>query len=111
MKPQTNKSATTRWINSDISYKNYQNYIKGKKKDRFNLTLIDLLYISNFKGGNASIHEEEEVVNEKLISYADMLKKIDEKLGNNELRDLSEGREGECKELIGLIKDSCALII
>lgn len=107
MKSQTDKSATTRWNNFNISYKNYQNYIVSKGENRLNLTLMDLFYVSNFKGGNASIHEEEEEVNKKLISYADMLKKINRRFGERRLRDLSDG---ECKKLISLIMDACALI-
>ena len=43
------KRATTQWDKSSISYKNYQSYIANKPQ-KFELTLIDLLYISNFKG-------------------------------------------------------------
>jgi hypothetical protein len=44
-----NKKAKTQWLKSAISYDNYNKFIKNKL-DKFELTYIDLLYISNFKG-------------------------------------------------------------
>ena len=59
---ETDKRAIALWTNAARSLKNYQQYI-DRKRTKYELTLIDLLYISNFKGGNASIHEEEGIVN------------------------------------------------
>ena len=106
MKPQTDKSATTRWNNSDVSYKNYQNYIMSKGEKRYHLTMIDLLYVSNFKGGNASIHEDEERVNHKLRAYSAKLIEINKIFG---ARDLSSLTGKECKELIDLLQVACNL--
>lgn len=106
MIPQTDKRATTRWINSNVSYKNYQKYIMSKGEKRFDLTMTDLLYVSNFKGGNASIHEEEEIVNDKLKAYSKKLIEIHKMFGE---RGLSNLIEVECKELIDLLTDACNL--
>ena len=64
-----NNAAISKWNKSLVSYDNYQIYIK-QKRERFDLKLIDLLYISNFKGGNSTINEKEISVNQKLISYS-----------------------------------------
>lgn len=58
------KGNEKRWYKLGISLNNYKNYIS--RKTTTNLTLIDLLYISNFKGGNAAIHEEEYALNVRL---------------------------------------------
>ena len=100
------KRATTQWINSDISYKNYQSYIINKGERKFDLTMTDLLYVSNFKGGNASIHEEEEIVNDKLKAYSKKLIEIHKMFGE---RGLSNLIEIEYKELIDLLTDACNL--
>ncbi len=81
--------ASTQWEKANISYQNYVNYIKRKIK-KFELHLIDLLYIRNFKGGNASIHEEETSVDTKLKEYSKHLEEIDREFGNKQLRELSE---------------------
>ena len=106
MKPQTYNRASTQWINSNISYKNYQSYIKSKGERKFDLTMTDLLYVSNFKGGNASIHEEEEIVNDKLKAYSKKLIEIHKMFGE---RGLSNLIEIEYKELIDLLTDACNL--
>jgi hypothetical protein len=47
----------TRWEKADISYRNYIAYL-NRKSSPCELSLIDLLYVSNFKGGSASIQEQ-----------------------------------------------------
>lgn len=97
--------AKNRWTKSDISYHNYQSYIKNKS-DIYNLTIIDLFYISNFKGGNASIHEDEIKVNKKLNFYSNILKEIDNSFRVKELKDLTEA---ECNKLIIMLEKACGL--
>ena len=46
----------TGWNKSEISLLNYQRYIL-KKADKFRLGLIDLLYVSNFKGEKITIND------------------------------------------------------
>jgi len=77
------------WENKNKSYKNYMKYIDNKE-NKFKLTLIDLLYISNFKGGRASIHEEESLVNEKLKKYSEYLKEINNEFEGKMVGDLTD---------------------
>jgi hypothetical protein len=79
----------TRWQKADISYQNYVAYLKRKPLP-YDLSLIDLLYVSNFKGGNASIQEEEKRINLKLKAYSEIIKKVAERFGHRNLRDLNE---------------------
>jgi hypothetical protein len=46
--------ATTNWENANLAFILYQGYI-ASKADSYALSATDLMYISNFKGGNASI--------------------------------------------------------
>lgn len=98
-------SAIAHWERMDISFQNYQAYLRNKG-DRFRLTLVDLLYISNFKGGNAAIHEPEPEVNTKLQAYAKKLHDIEDTYGSRSLASLSAD---EVNELIQIIKSTCKL--
>lgn len=87
------KAATTKWNKSNLSYVNYQKYLKRKPaNERFKLTLIDLLYVSNFKGGNASIHQEEADVIKNLKAYSKILQEIENEFPNADLRKLDKNR-------------------
>jgi hypothetical protein len=105
MDTQQDKKALTQWTKSSISYNNYQDFI-AKKSERYKLTFIDLLYISNFKGGNATINEPEIEIEKKLIAYSDILIEINEKFKNKILGQLTNF---EIEELIGLITVLCNL--
>jgi hypothetical protein len=89
------KKATTQWDKAAISYTNYLKYIDSKA-DRFELTLIDLLYISNFKGGNSTINEDELKTKDKLKIYSKSIKEIEAEFGSRKLTDLTD------KEINGL---------
>ncbi len=79
-----------RWEKSNVAYANYVSYLDRKpEQERFTLTLIDLLYVSNFKAGNASICEDEASVNSKLNAYSEKLAQIFDEFGNRKLQDLS----------------------
>jgi hypothetical protein len=93
---ETDKRAEQQWGKSDISYKNYVNFISSKS-DKFKLTLIDLLFVSNFKGGYATINEPEETIAEKLIAYEQIFKEINLKFNNRNLNNLDNN---EITELI-----------
>jgi len=92
--------ASTLWNKASKSLGNYQKYIEGKQTE-FELTLVDLLYISNFKGGNASIHEDQEKIDHKLKEYSKVLKLIHEGFYSRSLVQLSDL---EMKRLIELAK-------
>lgn len=77
-----------RWEKASISYENYLRYV-SRKQDRFELSLIDLLFVSNFKGGNAAIHEPDVTVNQKLQRYSTLMRQIHREFGGRMLRNLT----------------------
>lgn len=91
--------AETKWEKANISYKNYMDYI-NRKENKYGLTLIDLLYVSNFKGGNASINEEEKLANIKLKKYSMKLIEILGRFKDRKLSDLSDEDFTDLKKLI-----------
>lgn len=102
---ELDKKALTQWTKSAISYKNYQDYIE-KKAQPFEISLIDLLYISNFKGGNATINEPESTIDSKLTQYSKILINISDKFNGKSLQKLSDL---EIEELIKLVTIICNL--
>lgn len=88
---EADKRALQQWNKSNISYNNYLNFI-STKSDKFNLTLIDLLYVSNFKGGYATVNEPEEVITEKLVAYGKLFKEINSKFYDRKLCNLDENQ-------------------
>ena len=99
------KKATTQWDKAAISYNNYSKYIDSKT-DKFELTLIDLLYISNFKGGNSTINEDELRIKDKLKTYSQALREIEAEFGSRKLVDLNEI---EINKLTEKVKVLCSL--
>ena len=97
----------TRWEKADIGYQNYAAYLRRKPLP-YDLSLIDLLYVSNFKGGNASIQESESSINQKLKKYSDDIQKIADRFGKRNLRDLNEidlkFLQTSCIEFLNLVK-------
>lgn len=101
------KQAERRWKKSNISFDNYRQYI-ACKPERCSLSFIDLLYISNFKGGNSTINEEEDKINFKLTFYSNELRNIDALFTNSNLGDLTEEM---VKKLIKKVYDICDLTL
>jgi hypothetical protein len=93
------KKAETLWDKSNISFIDYQSYI-DRKPDRFQLTLIDLLYISNFKGGNATIKEKEEKVNVKLLEYSKQFQSIEKTFKDPNLASLTSDQLDALKIMV-----------
>lgn len=93
------RKAQTQWLKASISYDNYQNYINNKTT-RYSLSIIDLLYISNFKGGNASIHEHQANVDNKLLHYSGGLARIEDRFNSATLSELNQIELLELKEMI-----------
>lgn len=91
MKRLEDKRALTQWNKSAISYKNYRDFI-DKKSERFKISLIDLLYISNFKGGNATINEPESIIENKLVGYGKLLIEINEVFNNKAIAKLNSAK-------------------
>jgi hypothetical protein len=102
---QIDKGAVTRWNKANYTYQNYRCFIE-KKSNRFELSLVDLFYISNFKGGNATIQEPEEDINRKLVEYSTILKEISNEFSKTNLSSLSERR---IERLIELVNKICYL--
>lgn len=98
--------ALTQWNKSEISYQNYSELIKSKS-NKFDLSIIDLFYIKNFKGGSATINEPEEVISSKLTSYSEILRQIDKKFNEKYLSELTDL---ELSELINLAKQGLELV-
>jgi len=95
----------TGWQKSEISLNNYQDYLITKN-DRFELSLIDLLYVSNFKGGNATIDVAAETLSLKLKPYSLVLRKIDDEFKGRQLCSLTII---ETNRLIDLVSDLVTL--
>lgn len=100
MEVEKRNRALTNWQKSEASIKNYRNYI-DRKTDKFQLTLIDLLYVSNFKGGNATINEDEKVIETKLQAYGNILLLIDQEFYSQTLVQLSGSKLERLIELAG----------
>jgi len=98
------KRASTQWKKSSISYQNYQNYISNKN-NKFELTFIDLLYVSNFKGGNATINEPEREINLKLKSYSKLFLTIEYEFQNLKLSNLSIKQINHLNTLVNEVCD------
>jgi len=65
-----------------------------------------LLYISNFKGGNAAIHETEQEINSKLVKYSVQLQDIFYAFGT---KNLSELTDDDVELLISKVETICDL--
>jgi hypothetical protein len=100
------KRALTQWNKSDVSYQNYIGYIE-EKPNKFDLSIIDLFYIKNFKGGSATINEPKGIVKTKLVRYSNLLKQIGEKFSGKKLNELNDSEENE---LIELAKEGLDLV-
>ena len=75
MKIKSDK-ALRRWDKARVSYEYAQKYLEQKKHEKYSLTIIDLILVSNFKGGSASICEPIASVKIKLLQYSLKLKEI-----------------------------------
>lgn len=92
------RNPKTTWEILDHAMTHYQTYISSKKQ-RNSLSIVDLLYVSNFKGGNASITEPEATLDDKLKGYESVLSGIADKFSDKKLSQLDDQ---ETVELIGL---------
>ena len=83
----TDQKASNQWTKSDKSYQNYMLFIHAKQN--YQITFIDLLYVSNFKGGSATINEEEEIVNNKLKNYSVLFSEIKDRFSSSLLCEIT----------------------
>lgn len=93
------KGAETRWLNARHAYNYYQSYINSKR-DKHLLTVVDLLYVKNFKGGASTITEPQEELHDKLQVYSKSL---------NDLLILYDGTflQHFSKEEVNELSDQC----
>jgi hypothetical protein len=91
-----NPHVTWDLLNQAMSH--FQIYI-STKTDRYALSIIDLLHVSNFKGGNASITEPPQSLCKKLSCYETALRSLGEKYGESCLAKLNQKQTCELKKL------------
>ena len=91
------KKADRNWNDANILLLNYKEFIESKK-EKFNITFIDLLYVSNFKGGNSTIKGNEKDINIILKEYSVSFKKLNNIYGEKSLIEINDD------ELVELIK-------
>lgn len=103
---EIDKRVQTLWNKSNLSFENHSNYI-NEKKNKYELNFVDLLYVSNFKGGNATINEREDVINNKLKQYSLVFQKIYTTFKNMKLKELDEK---QVEVLCVFLNDLSALI-
>lgn len=71
------KAAQTKWARLTIALDYYTKYLATKPiRTRFSLSVMDLLFIRNFKAGNASVTEPLGSLTVKLRSYGSALRTI-----------------------------------
>ncbi len=99
------EAAERRWQKARHSYGYYQAYIESKP-DTYRLGLLDLLYVGNFKGGQATTSEPAGSLRRKLEVYTEALRSIHNDFGARTLRELNNGELGtlinQCDEFLGL---------
>lgn len=93
------RNPETTWDMLNVAMSYFQNHIKEKKENKFSLSIVDLLHVSNFKGGNASITEPEEDLAKKLVIYSKKLEEIGKLVSNKSLVDLSHDELKKLKNL------------
>ena len=103
----------TTWRRLDAAFQNYLRFI-GRKQNRNKLSLLDLLHVSNFKGGNASITSTEKEVDKRLKVYSDVLRQIAEEFDDRALATLDDHETNalvsQCKQLLGLTRSNSTSI-
>jgi len=90
-KKRSSRRAETQWNRARIAYSYLRNYIRQKSTDsKFALSVMDLVLVSNFKGGSASIAEESDKLATKLQHDSRRLEELNAKFGKRRLADLSD---------------------
>jgi hypothetical protein len=87
--PAHNETAASRWDRYREPYRYLQNYIKSKGKRHYQLTYIDLVLASNFKGGRGAITEPWDSLQSKLPIFSTLLEDISDAFGARMIPDLS----------------------
>lgn len=98
---------TGTWDSYQITFDYYQQYLDKKGLDRFVLSFTDLLYASNYKGGNGSIQEHSSSLMPKLNNYNKLLVEIDQAFAQRHLKTLSDQELIKLKEFCNNIIELC----
>jgi hypothetical protein len=94
------RNPATTWNMLNEAFLHYQDYINRKPfSGRYKLTFLDLLYVSNFKGGNASIIEPQRTLPGKLQAYEHQLSIIYKKYHSKQLQNLTLSEVDELTSL------------
>ena len=86
----TDTRAANRWKKLRHAYEYATAHIASKKGNIYAINRIDLVLISNFKGGNASIAEPMNQIDVKLIEYSAELSSIGKEFNKGKLQELEE---------------------
>jgi hypothetical protein len=104
-----NLRAANQWEKARIPYGYYLSHIKSKSP-KHSLTVLDLLFVKNFKGGSATIAEPESRLTDKLKQYSKHLGEILEAFGGKELGALGnkdlDALIQKVSTFLGLTRDS-----
>lgn len=107
MSRKKDRGAETRWKRARIAYGYLRDHIAQKPEaSRFALSLVDLVLVSNFKGGSATIAETSDSLERKLPRYSKELESIHSKFKGRYLPELDDL---EANHLSVLAKEFCEL--
>jgi hypothetical protein len=87
------KRQETKWKKSNTALDHFKLHIAEKEKsgkNRNTLSIVDILHVSNFKGGNGATAEPVELLDSKLESYTAEMESLESAFGKSaRLQDLS----------------------
>lgn len=92
------KNPQTTWEMLNVAMSHFQEHI-SQKTYRFALSIIDLLHVSNFKGGNASITEPAVGLSGKLTYYETALATLGDEFAEKSLGQLENDELERLKKL------------
>lgn len=84
--------AVALWDRLDHALSQYLVYLDEvrTRETTCDLTIVDLLFIRNFKAGNSSITEHPGFIEERLGPYSNLLREIRNKHGSKQLKELTD---------------------
>ncbi|MEP6827977.1 MAG: hypothetical protein ABJA10_07870 [Aestuariivirga sp.] len=94
----TEANNAKRWENLNEAMVHFRQYI-SEKPAKTSLSMVDLLHVSNFKGGNASITEPIRQFSGKIKLYECQLEKIEQAFGQRTIGSLNQGEVSQLIEL------------
>lgn len=95
-----------RWAGADDTLENYSAYVKNRKEGLFDVGYMDLLFVSNYKGGNSVIAGSSEEVYKCLHPHRERLHLIERTFADKTLQSLNTGEGGELEMLASLMAEA-----